>query len=226
MIDAGSVAQGTPSGNVLPLTVTGLSIGDSATVTVTTTRSGFADGSASVTAAAKETTTILITGTRSGDRLNIVGNTTGIDPGVAIAPHVSLDGGAFEPGANIRDLDADGSFTWQRRVLRGKEAAVYFSDGQTVSNTLTFPVTPTIVITGTRSGERVNVTGVTTNLRPSTQLTPVLSFNGGAERDGANIRPLGSDETFSWQRRVLVSKVLTVYFTDGSTRSNVITLAP
>lgn len=47
-VDAGSVSAGMASGTTLPLTVTGLAAGASATVTMTTSRSGYTNGSATV----------------------------------------------------------------------------------------------------------------------------------------------------------------------------------
>lgn len=55
---SGSVSAGTPSGTTLPLTVTGLSAGASAVVTVTTSRTGYLDASATVTGQAKSTQTV------------------------------------------------------------------------------------------------------------------------------------------------------------------------
>ena len=57
-VSAGSVSAGSVSGSTLPLTVTGLSAGASATVTVTTTRSGYSNGSATVSGQAKSTQTV------------------------------------------------------------------------------------------------------------------------------------------------------------------------
>ena len=57
-VSSGSVSAGTPSGLMLPLTVTGLSAGASSTVTVTTSRSGYLNGSASVSGQAKSTQTV------------------------------------------------------------------------------------------------------------------------------------------------------------------------
>ncbi len=55
---AGTVSAGTAAGSTLPLTVTGLSAGGSSTVTVTTSRSGYLNGSASVSGQAKSTQTV------------------------------------------------------------------------------------------------------------------------------------------------------------------------
>lgn len=188
--------------------------------------SPLSDPSNAVTPSAGAQPTIVITGTRSREVLTITGTTTGIAPQTRLTPNVSLAGGPFEAGANIRELGEDERFDWTRRVLRGRDAAVYFSDGTVRSNTLEFPAAPTIVITGTRSGERVEVSGTTTDMRASTRLTPMISLNGGPARAGDNLRPVGQDEAFTWKRRVLVSKTLTVYFTDGSVRSNSLTLKP
>jgi hypothetical protein len=172
------------------------------------------------------TPTIVITGTRVDDRLNVEGTTTNIAAGTRFTPHVSLDDGPFTEGVNIRPLAENGTFTWTRRVLRGKDAAVFFSDGVVQSNTLQFPITPTILISGSRNGERVTVEGTTTNLRAATRLTPMISINGSAVRAGTNIRRLGSDQKFTWKRRVLVKNTLTVYFTNGTVDSNSLTLQP
>lgn len=51
-VSAGAVTAGTATGSVLPLTVTGLAIGQSATVTVATTRAGYLAGSGQVSSAA------------------------------------------------------------------------------------------------------------------------------------------------------------------------------
>jgi hypothetical protein len=56
-VNTGSVVAGTPSGSILPLTVSGLSVGASATVTVATSRTGYANSSASLNGAASSATT-------------------------------------------------------------------------------------------------------------------------------------------------------------------------
>lgn len=66
--DTGSISAGTASGSTLPLTVTGLSAGVSTTITVSTSRSGYANSSASkngsaLSAATTTTTTIPTTTT-------------------------------------------------------------------------------------------------------------------------------------------------------------------
>ncbi|MDZ7577798.1 MAG: fibronectin type III domain-containing protein [Candidatus Nanopelagicales bacterium] len=52
---AGSATAGTPAGSTLPITVTGLSPGGSSTVTVTTTRPGYDEGTADVAGSASAT---------------------------------------------------------------------------------------------------------------------------------------------------------------------------
>lgn len=51
--NAGTVSKGAVSGSTLPLTVTGLNAGQAATVTVTTTRLGYATGTASISGTAQ-----------------------------------------------------------------------------------------------------------------------------------------------------------------------------
>lgn len=57
-VDAGAVSAGTPSGSTLPLTVTGLTAGESATITMGTSRSGYSSGSGTVTGQALSTQVI------------------------------------------------------------------------------------------------------------------------------------------------------------------------
>jgi len=60
---SGTATAGTPSGNTLPITVTGLSSGQSATVSISTSRSGFADGSSTRTGSAKSSALTPTSGT-------------------------------------------------------------------------------------------------------------------------------------------------------------------
>jgi len=60
---SGTATAGTPSGNTLPITVTGLASGQSATVSISTSRSGFADGSSTRTGSAKSSALTPTSGT-------------------------------------------------------------------------------------------------------------------------------------------------------------------
>jgi len=63
---SGSVSWGTPSGSTYPFTVSGLSAGQSATVTVTTTRTGFNNGSGTTTESALSAGLVPTFGANSG----------------------------------------------------------------------------------------------------------------------------------------------------------------
>ena len=95
-VNAGSVTAGSVTGSTLPLTVTGLSAGASAITTVDTTRSGYANGTATVT------------GTALGGTLL----TPTFD-----APVATVDGYTV----NVTNYDA--SFTWSPSVNAGSVSA-------------------------------------------------------------------------------------------------------
>lgn len=72
--------------------------------------------------------TITIDGTRhSSGRVTLAGLTEHLAPGTVVTPMFRLSGQqAFRPGYGMRVVDADGSFTWQRKVSRAKNITVYF----------------------------------------------------------------------------------------------------
>jgi uncharacterized protein YjbI with pentapeptide repeats len=57
-VGSGTAATGTASGSMLPLNVTGVSAGSSATLSVSVTRTGYAPGSANISGVASETATV------------------------------------------------------------------------------------------------------------------------------------------------------------------------
>jgi hypothetical protein len=74
---------------------------------------------------------IVITGSRKGRIVKVDGVTTGLVPG-SVQAWVRLRGQTgYAPGAT-RELDAQGSFTWQRTT--GKKVYVVFRDGDVKSN--------------------------------------------------------------------------------------------
>jgi hypothetical protein len=85
--------------------------------------------------------TIVITGSRDGDRIAVSGTTTGFGMGGELKPWIRPAGkAAFTQGvANIL-VGVDGTFEWGRRA--GKQVSVYVQtpDGSVRSNTLTLPV--------------------------------------------------------------------------------------
>ena len=79
--NAGVVSQGTPSGSSLQLTVSGLTTGQSAQITVAATRAGFADGTSSVIGNATQGAGLTPTlDTASGTSTGFTFNVTNYDP--------------------------------------------------------------------------------------------------------------------------------------------------
>lgn len=172
---------------------------------------------------------IFITGMRldqvgDHDRVDVDGFTSGVALNVALTPMVKVGRQEFTSGTNIRNLGEDGTFTWTRRVRADNDLAIYFTDGDVVSNTVVLPVTPTIMITGSRDADRAMVAGVTEHIKIGTLLTPVVSVAGGPETPGVNERRIRTDRTFAWQRKVGGDRSLTVYFTGGGAISNPVSL--
>jgi hypothetical protein len=201
-------------------------------VVVAESESGKSEPSApsvTVTPQAEPDRAIFIVGTRVGqtddhDRVDVSGFTRGISPDTSVTPMVKVGDEDFAPGTNIRTLVEDGTFDWTRRVRADKDLAVYFTDGDVVSNTVVLAVNPTIMITGSRESGRVLVSGVTEHIKIGTMLTPVVSLDGGPKTPGVNERRIRLDRTFTWQRKVGGERSLTVFFTGGGGVSNSITL--
>jgi hypothetical protein len=173
---------------------------------------------------------IVISGSRmsipgSHDRITVDGTTKHIEIGTVLTPMVSLDGGDIRPGVGLRMTGAEGDFVWTRQVATQRDVTIAFTDGVLTSNTLVFAVTPGIMISGSRDGGRVKVSGVTEHLPRGTELTPIVSFDGGAQREGVNIRRIDARGEFTWQRRVGDSRSITVEFTGGGATSNALTWA-
>ena len=93
---AGSVAQGTASGSTLPLTVTGLSPGQSATVTVSTSKTGYVGSSASATGAALLAGLVPAFSTPTRTASGFTVNVTNYDPSFAWA--LSASAGSVAQG--------------------------------------------------------------------------------------------------------------------------------
>ena len=82
---------------------------------------------------------------------------------------------------------------------------------------------PTIVITGTREGKRIAVTGRSTGMEVGTILTPYVSRSLGDFKAG---RPftVDVDGSIAWSRRASASVVWRVYLAADGVRSNTATL--
>ena len=85
--------------------------------------------------------TIVITGSRDGDRIAVSGTTTGFGMGGELKPWIRPAGkAAFTQGVATILVGVDGTFEWGRRA--GKQVSVYVQapDGSVRSNTVTLPV--------------------------------------------------------------------------------------
>lgn len=84
--------------------------------------SAFSAASDPVTPSAQQT--IVIAGSREGREVRVDGVTTGL-VGSRVTPWVRFPGPhAYGPGVDVRTVDAQGEFTWQR--MTGKKTYVYF----------------------------------------------------------------------------------------------------
>jgi hypothetical protein len=81
---------------------------------------------------------------------------------------------------------------------------------------------PSITITGTRAGERITITGTSTQLAGQT-LTPWIKFPGETTfSQGSAIIPIAADGTLTWSRKT--GKKTYVYVAQGTTKSNTVTI--
>jgi len=126
----------------LTCTVTGLTPGTSYTFVVKALNgAGWSSASAPSNAVVPEAPpvekAILITGSRDRAKPSMArvdGSTTGL-VGAEVTPFVRKAGQVeFTAGTNVRTVDADGRFTWQRKL--GKKFTVYFTAGDVRSNRL------------------------------------------------------------------------------------------
>ena len=154
----GQVSSGVANGNVLPITVTGLATGQSATVTITTSRTGYYNGSGSVT-----------------------GSTT---PGTGLTPTLSSATGSTN-GFSFSITNYDSAYTYSvstsagtavKGLASGSTLPITISNlvaGQSANVTITVSRTGFTTTTGTISGSAVTGTA----LNP-TFATPVSNSSG------------------------------------------------
>lgn len=87
---------------------------------------------------------VLDQGTRTAsggrsDRIRTEGTTGGVEPGTRLTPWVRIgDQPEFVEGRSTITVQADGTFTWSRKVGKNKEVQAYIAQGDVVSNTITW----------------------------------------------------------------------------------------
>ena len=138
------LARSSPDGRAclttgLSCTVTGLTNGTAYTFTVQAlTGAGWSpssDPSETVTPVAPVRPMITITGAREGKRITVSGSTTGLGMGALVTPWTSREGAIYVPARDLL-VSMDGSFTWSRRANPQASWRVYFTAGDTRSNTV------------------------------------------------------------------------------------------
>ncbi len=108
-------------------------------------------------------------------------------------------------------------FAFEVRALSGAGWGPWSTPSSAVT-----PTAAVIVITGARVDRHtVRVTGVTSGLSGSL-VVPWLRFAGQRQAESWVPRPLEADGTFTWSRRT--SRQVQVYFSQGSARSNTISI--
>lgn len=168
-------------------------------------------------------------------RLQVTGVATGFEEGDVVVPWRGAPGEEpFAESIRLPQVQADGTFTWQRRTGKGTTEVVYFTsqDGSVRSNLITFqdaPVEPSIFIEGERGDvrgtSRVIVTGSAVGLSGGDVVVPRFRLPGQTSFSVGEARPtVQPDGSFAWQRKS--GTRIDIYFTseDGSVRSNRITL--
>ncbi len=98
------------------------------------------DPSNAVVPRAQSKPSIVITGSRDGQRIEVVGSTSGFGMGAILDPWVKLAGqSAYSEGSAQVLVSTDGTFAWGRKT--GKRVHVYMQtpDESVRSNTVTIP---------------------------------------------------------------------------------------
>ena len=85
------------------------------------------------------------------------------------------------------------------------------------------PPTPSILITGSRDGQRIEVSGSAMHLTSQT-VRPWIKFRGQSTySEGTAVIPIAADGTFTWSRKT--NRKTYVYVAHTTTKSNMVTIA-
>jgi hypothetical protein len=102
-------------------------------------------------------------------------------------------------------------------------AVAYTGTGNRVMTSGRFqPPTPSILIIGSRDGERISVTGTSMYLTSQT-VRPWIRFADQTKfTEGVSVIPVTANGTFAWSRKT--GKKAHVYVADGATKSNTVVI--
>jgi hypothetical protein len=124
---------------------------------------------------------------------------------------------------DISDLTNGKAYTFVVTALNG----VGWSTASAPSNPVTAAAVPrpSVVITGSRQGDRIEISGSTTDFGMGGTLRPWFRFPGqSAYSEGAATILVSMDGTFEWSRRTGKRVSVYVQTPDGSVRSNAVTM--
>ena len=116
------------------------------------------------------------------------------------------------------------SYTFEVRALSGAGWGPWSSPSNPV--TPSAAPAPSILITGTREGRRVTVTGSTTGFGMGGMVTAQVRTERAAPFVARSTVLVDVDGDFNWSRQVALRKTLWVYFTGGGAQSNILRLRP
>ncbi|MGA1111911.1 MAG: putative Ig domain-containing protein, partial [Ilumatobacteraceae bacterium] len=209
------VITGTPTqvtSGAVPLTVTATDGYGSASSAFTIT----------VTAVTPPVATIDATLSRDVDRMTAVGSVVGAPAGTTITPWYRLPGDTGYTAGVPVTLDANGGFTWTRKVNRSKTARVYFTVSGVQSTTLVGQA-PKVEVTGSRTGTSLLVTATTVNIAPGSTVKPYIKIDGGKAIRGTQLQ-VAADGTFAWTYIAQKGQQIRVKFNVRGVKSDPIVL--
>lgn len=125
---------------------------------------------------------------------------------------------ATTTSCEVTGLTNGTEYTFQVRALNGAG----WGDWSEASAAVT-PRSPTILITGARSGRVVTVAGTTTGIAAASAVVPWVRLGEGAAQRGRVDARVGDDGDFTWQRRA--KRAVQVYFMHGTAKSNTVVIS-